>query len=220
MTKSRIAEWILSQVLPPDRAASIIGDWMEDAPKRGNIWFWSCVFRTAGSCVLNDFIGNPATMARLGMAGFSRNLLVPAGYYALMLVLLWVTDNGSDTRERHDWFYTHILTFTPAQPFGKFDFTWPFQLAFHLFWAKWVFHSPGWIAQTRPGREFAGSIAVTLVGWTMILAYATLWLNVINFGTITRPRLDPTLIPIGIAHDVILFSGLVWQRRRQLHPVG
>jgi hypothetical protein len=54
MTKSGIAEWILSQVLPPDRAAPTVGDWMEDADKRGNIWFWSSVIRTAVSRVWSD----------------------------------------------------------------------------------------------------------------------------------------------------------------------
>ena len=57
--KPRIAEWILSQVLPPDRAASTVGDWMEDAPKRGDIWFWSSVFRTAASAIRSDFAESP-----------------------------------------------------------------------------------------------------------------------------------------------------------------
>ncbi len=74
--RSRIAEWILSQVLPPDRAASTVGDWMEDAPKRGNIWFWSCVLRTLASCIWSDLSEAPLTMARWGLTGFGLNMLV------------------------------------------------------------------------------------------------------------------------------------------------
>jgi hypothetical protein len=59
MTKSRIAEWILSQVHPPDRAASTVGDWMEDVNKRGSLWFWSCVIRTAVSRVWSDLTESP-----------------------------------------------------------------------------------------------------------------------------------------------------------------
>jgi len=32
MCSARVAQWILSQVLPLDRAASAVGDWLEDAP--------------------------------------------------------------------------------------------------------------------------------------------------------------------------------------------
>ena len=71
MTQSRIAEWILSQVLPPDRAASTVGDWLEDAPNRGNIWFWSSVFGTAASAIWNDFANNPRFVLGLAFRSFS-----------------------------------------------------------------------------------------------------------------------------------------------------
>ncbi len=66
MTKSRIAEWILSQVLPPDRAASTVGDWLEDAAERGPVWFWSCVFRTVLSRIWSDLAESPGFMLRIG----------------------------------------------------------------------------------------------------------------------------------------------------------
>jgi hypothetical protein len=77
----RIAEWIVALVLPPDRAASAVGDWMEDAAERGQVWFWCCVFRTVLAHVWRDLAASPLTMARLGLSGFARNLLVVAGFF-------------------------------------------------------------------------------------------------------------------------------------------
>lgn len=42
MRSARVAEWVLSQVLPPDRATSTVGDWLGDATDRGRLRFWSC----------------------------------------------------------------------------------------------------------------------------------------------------------------------------------
>jgi hypothetical protein len=43
------AEWILSRVMPADRAAAVIGDLAEDAAARGSLWFWRCVARVGVS---------------------------------------------------------------------------------------------------------------------------------------------------------------------------
>jgi hypothetical protein len=43
------AEKILSRVTTPERAAAIVGDLAEEARKRGTLWFWFHVFRTAVS---------------------------------------------------------------------------------------------------------------------------------------------------------------------------
>jgi len=212
--KTAIAEWILSQVLPPDRAASTVGDWMEDAAERGNLWFWSCVFRTTASCLWRDIAQSPATIAGVGLSGFVRSLRTPGKYFLLMVALLTLSNNQTDARLRHDWIYTYIIHFTPGQPTGNFDFTWPFQIAFHFFRAKRLFQTPDWIARIIPGRELVGSIAISLAGWTAIAIYAFLWLRVIHFGKMQHPPLNPQLIPVAIAHDMILFAGALWLRRR------
>src|SRR6185312_14473587 len=46
------AEWILSRVMPADRAAAVIGDLTEDATSRGSVWFWRSVVRIAVSQLL------------------------------------------------------------------------------------------------------------------------------------------------------------------------
>jgi len=212
MTKSRIAEWIISQVLPPDRAASTVGDWMEDAPERGNVWFWSCVFRTAASSVWSDLTESPFTMARWGLAGFGRNILVPIGTLALMFFLLASTDGGNytDLRYRHDWVFTHIVIYTAKSPSlpGDIEFRWPIEIIVQLVWASRLYQTSRWIARRAPGREVAACLSVALVGWLTILVAELWW----------RPI--PSTIPMGIAHDLILLTGALWFRRRQLHPVG
>jgi hypothetical protein len=97
MTKSRIAEWILSQVLPPDRAASTVGDWMEDVDKRGNIWLWSCVFRTAIAGLWREIADNPVTTARICILEFGRSVLIPIG---LSLVVQTVATQPADVAIR------------------------------------------------------------------------------------------------------------------------
>jgi hypothetical protein len=141
--KPRIAEWILSQVLPPDRAASTVGDWMEDAPKRGNIWFWSSVIRTAASRVWSGLTESPASVARLGLLGYARYSLVVVGMAALWNVFL----------VSH---YRHAI------------YQWPFDLAVHLTWFSWTFQTGRWIARRAGNRKVSACAVVVLLGWAAL----------------------------------------------------
>jgi hypothetical protein len=85
MTKSSIAEWILSQVFPPDRAASTVGDWMEDADKRGNIWFWWNVLRTAVSAIWSDFTESPRFILVLALRSSAPVTYVLVILYQILL---------------------------------------------------------------------------------------------------------------------------------------
>ena len=138
--KPRVAEWILSQVLPPGRTASMVGDWLEDAEKRGNIWFWSCVFRTAIAGLWDDFAGNPATTVGIGLIGFARCVLVPFG------IILFTDTAFGITSSSH----------------------WQFALTFYLLQAWWYFQTGCWISRRSRGHELAGCVAVSLVGWAAL----------------------------------------------------
>ncbi len=81
MRSARVAEWILSQVLPPDRAVSTVGDWMEDAGERGPVWFWSCVFRTVFSRIWSDFVESPGFMVGLALRGWLYGLWLVVGTF-------------------------------------------------------------------------------------------------------------------------------------------
>lgn len=63
MRSDRLAEGILSLVAPDDRAASAVGDLVEEAPARGRVWFWWSVARLALSLLGRDLVSVPFTMA-------------------------------------------------------------------------------------------------------------------------------------------------------------
>lgn len=63
MRRDRLAEGILALVAPADRAASAVGDLMEDAPARGRIWFWRSVARIGLSLLGRDLRFAPLAMA-------------------------------------------------------------------------------------------------------------------------------------------------------------
>src|SRR5580698_6933796 len=81
MRSARVAEWILAQVLPPDRAASTVGDWLEDATERGRLWFWSCVLRTVLSRIWSDFAESPGFMVGLAFRGWLYGIWLVLGTF-------------------------------------------------------------------------------------------------------------------------------------------
>jgi hypothetical protein len=105
MTKSRIAEWILAQVLPPDRAASTVGDWIEDVDKRGNIWFWSGVVRTATSAIRSDLTESPRLILALTLHSTVFSWLVFGVTYAVLASMThqWWTARASASVTWNVW---------------------------------------------------------------------------------------------------------------------
>jgi hypothetical protein len=187
--KSRIAERILSQVLPPDRAASAVGDWMEDIDQRGSIWFWLSVIRTAVSRVWSDLTENPLTLAGIGLLGFARSLLVVTGFSVLVQVAV---------RSHH---YSYLLFSDPPwERWAAFALYYPLQL-----W--WYFQTGRWVARRMPGREVAGYLAIAVTGWSPIFA---LW----TFGPSQFRGLVPAMLPTAVSHDLCLLAGALWLRRK------
>jgi hypothetical protein len=48
MRKASLAEFLLSLVAPQEQAASMTGDFPEQADRRGRAWFWYSVVRLVG----------------------------------------------------------------------------------------------------------------------------------------------------------------------------
>lgn len=78
MRSAALAEWLLSLVIPPDRAASTVGDLLEESNARGALWFWSGVLRTACSHVWRDLSASPFKMLRLAAWGWLANWVLGA----------------------------------------------------------------------------------------------------------------------------------------------
>jgi len=73
MRNAAAAEWILSLVSAPDRAASTVGDLVEEASARGTLWFWSSVLQTAGSHLWNDLCVSPLRTVGLALWGVAAS---------------------------------------------------------------------------------------------------------------------------------------------------
>jgi hypothetical protein len=82
MRSATAAEWILSLATTPERAASTVGDLIEEAPPRGALWFWSNVLRTASSHIWRDLRAAPLRMLGLAFAGL-------AAHIALLVLFEW-----------------------------------------------------------------------------------------------------------------------------------
>ena len=86
MRKVALAEWILSLTVAPDRAATTVGDLVEDATTRGVLWFWSSVLWTTLSHFLRDLGASPMRMIRLAFWGWLTQI-----YLTLLIAFPLVT---------------------------------------------------------------------------------------------------------------------------------
>jgi hypothetical protein len=92
MRKDRVAEALLSLVAPPDRAASTVGDLLEEADARGRLWFWLCMARVTAALLGRDLVA--AQLAMIAASAFSwflymgLCLIVGLGGY-VVVTLLW-----------------------------------------------------------------------------------------------------------------------------------
>src|SRR5580658_6555833 len=148
MRKTRIAEWVLSLVTSPERAASTIGDLMEDGVTRGALWFWTGVGRTALSTLWRTFV--PGWPRILGLAG--RGLLLELlGMIAMIAipVLAPAVLTGVSVG------LGHPTLFVP-----------PDRLLDAFWWAGFVCASFGvgwWMARRAPEQELAACLALIAV---------------------------------------------------------
>jgi hypothetical protein len=75
MLKAEFAELILSMALPPEPAASITGDLVEETRTRGPVWFWITLLRTAASASWRAFADAPFRLAFWALAGLAGQFL-------------------------------------------------------------------------------------------------------------------------------------------------
>lgn len=222
MLKARIAEWILSLVLPPDRAASTVGDWMEDAAERGSLWFWSCIFRTVAAHIWNDFAESPGFMIGLAFRGWLYSLWLIMGtyfgFFVAICILVPVALFAGFLAQAVYWqpSWGHV-----PKIIGP---------AFTLAWLGWCqFQTGRWIARRAPGRELAACIASLLtpviVGNGLALIVEHYWGPEINRFISTHPGPDGgnSLTTFGAFYyclDIFLVAGALRVRRKSLPVIA
>jgi hypothetical protein len=214
MRSARGAEWILSQVLPPDRAASTIGDWLEDAAERGPVWFWSSVFRTVLARVWSDIAESPDFMVGLALRGWLYSFWLMVGsYFCLFLgglilvpVLLFAVYVAHQLHWHPLW-PDHVITAVVAQ-----------------IWIGWCEFKTGcWIARHAPGKELAAGIAGCVVPTVFLSALGLLAEHFrgaqINGYLASHPG-QPSSLPPTLPSEIFLLAGILWSRNKSLRRIA
>lgn len=88
MRRDRVAESLLSLVGPADRAASAVGDLMEQAPGRGGLWFWRAFTRLWLAMLGRDLMAAPFTMAISCAAAWFVYMLGSVAFGVALYVLV------------------------------------------------------------------------------------------------------------------------------------
>jgi hypothetical protein len=196
MRNAQVAEWILSLVTTPERAAATVGDLLENAASRSRFWFG--VWRTAFSLLWRDFSGDPARMMSLAFRGFLFRfsilfVLVVVLFIAIVFMGFLAGLFGHPTD------ITDVAIHPIVNAVGEV-------LSVGLSIVV-SFKAGRWMARRSPGRELAPVVAFTILG----LVFATVGGLIGHF--ILR-------LVSGFAWNALLeiptFAGAVWVRRQRL----
>jgi len=193
MRKARLAERMLSLVVTPDSAASIVGDLVEVSP--GGRTPWISVARIGISLLWKDVSARPGRMLCLATAGAAMNLIILAPFGAtiflvtILLGLLGARLNGEVTIAVNTVFVCLAISAAVPAPFmtGR------------------------WIARRSPGRELAPCLTLT------ILAFAVWGAFCLGYGEgVTLMNGLSGILP-GLACLTVaacsLNAGAVWSRK-------
>jgi len=171
--RNRVAEFVLLLVMPVERAAAVIGDFLEELEGRGGFWFWSSVLRIVTARVASDFVRRPFSVLAIGIAGCVR-IIVPA------LVLVFIASSFAHGRA---WVLNCVVVIPML---------------------GWYIRCGMWLGRYRPKLAAASCVAVILLGWVWILM-------------VVVPKLPhPPDLALGGVHDLLLISGALWARYRDV----
>jgi hypothetical protein len=184
-----IAEWILALVTTEDRAASTVGDLMEDAEARGAPWFWAGVLGTAFAILWRDLRAEPGKMAWLAARAWVFQIICVVGWF----VLYGLADGFSRQWRR-----------SPGIP------AWS-STAFQVAGLVISLLAGRWVARRAPGREMVACFAFVAVG--TVLGFA-LDLSIAFFDVNSNVHFHA----LGWAAGMLpVFAAAMWVRRRVAH---
>lgn len=198
MRRADFAEWILSQVTTPERAAATVGDLLESAPRHHAAWFWTSVVSTAVSFLARDLTGSPWRLARLAAAGIVLELavvVVALGLVGVVVAIrMWAAMpdasgvlGAASVDSANRWLDVSGSALTIGLQFvvGR------------------------WLARKAPGQELAACAALMVL--ESIVGFAA--------GTASSTSLTATtisLISLQLVWGVPLLAGALTARRSQL----
>jgi hypothetical protein len=106
MGKDKIAERILSLVMEPTEASSLVGDLLETGASRSAIWFWLNVFRTLAAAVWGDCKGHPlfvVGIAFLGTLVHFATAFIGGLLCALFIIAAGALSSHPHLAQEHPW---------------------------------------------------------------------------------------------------------------------
>ena len=191
MRNAHLAEWILSLVTTPERAAATVGDLLEVHAAHGSVRFWVSVAATLCAHVWGDLAAHPIRMSLLGLQGIVLQLLISLAlafglglsYALIRMVVKGVGD--LDAQVVSGW--------------GEKPAPWLLSAAMVLGWLSTLLSSylvGRILARRSPGRELAPCIATVAMGF--VLPY-------LAFGFVGRLAL-PTATLFGLFGQTFLYS--------------
>ena len=189
MRSDRLAEILLSLVASSDRAASAVGDLMEESDARGRFWFWRSLARLWLSQLGRDLLTAPFTMAVSSAIawflymGLSLVLAFTA-YVAVTLVwgVAYVLTHHTGLE-----LVTDVLRLRVAWPPIPDAATWTIQAA--VLFAIAPFQIGRAIAPYWRGHELSLAI-VMLVIWTTMAVFVPL----VGVGISASPAMMPLAV--------------------------
>jgi hypothetical protein len=161
MRRESIAEWILATVTEPDRAATIVGDLLEQSATRKGARFWLAVLRSAGSLLWSGFASEPRLILGLAFRGW------------LMLLGLQIFGGGAA-------FF--LIFWLPAQIISVANGIHPGSWASST--SAWLplvntavllaveYQAGRWVASRAPGRELSACVGMQVFGAAVLAALA------------------------------------------------
>jgi len=199
MRKARIAEWILSLVTSPERAASTVGDLLET---ESTFRFWLAVIRTACFVVWHDFSREwPRTLgfATVGLLAYYTLPIIFAVGYGIAWGLILMIANGLGIAD---------LGHLSNPPLGSTNALIRTSTVVGVLTVALVAFQIGrWMARRSRGRELVPCVAMVALD-TVVSSAINVW-----WGNRHLSALTPAL-PLCLA--ALLFAGAIKVRRANL----
>jgi len=190
MRKAGIAEAILSLTTSRDHAASIAGDFVQQAPVMGAMWFWGSLVRTTASLTLKAFTEAPVRVTGLALLG----LFLQMFYMIVIQVPIVLLHLGIGRRSVESPGWEYMFAFLVASYFiGK------------------------WLARRAPQKELAVYVGVWFVAHILWIPMLVLipGLNQ-SVPSLSDLAMDIVATVIG---GLCVFAG-VRSMRRRMAPAG
>jgi len=220
MPSNDLAEWVLTLVTSQERAASAVGDLLEESEARGSWWFWCSVAHIAFSRLWRQISGTPFGVARVAIHGLFVQIGILLCWYGGIFMAAWIAVSisvvsfHSPLGDMPPW-ATHWL----AIPFMFLlkDLLVPLQVG-------------RWMARRYPGREVCGAVtlaslhaAATICAWIAweIIVSPSLHFDV-SVYTIPLIAWDGVDIFYWLGTAVLslaLFAGAAYERTKSFQAV-